>query len=77
MFLKLSLVHHCHLYGIVHIYLWAKALRGAKLTKQLLSVTLTTLYHFIVFLFFFYIHFISSNSLFFLNMEPEILMCGK
>lgn len=74
MFLKLSLAHHCHLYGIVHIYLWAKALRGAKLTKQLLSVTLTTLYHFIVVVF---IHFISSNSLFFLNMEPEILMCGK
>lgn len=76
MFLKLSLAHHCHLYGIVHIYLCAKALRGAKLTKQLLSVTLTTLYHFIGFLFFF-IHFTSSNSLFFLNMEPEILMCGK
>lgn len=76
MFLKLSLAHHCHLYGIVHIYLCAKALRGAKLTKQLLSVTLTTLYHFIGF-FVFFIHFTSSNSLFFLNMEPEILMCGK
>lgn len=67
MFLKLSLAHHCRLYGIVHIYLWAKALREAKLTEQLLSVTwlpCTIWLVFFVCLFFWYILYLLTPCFF-------------